>query len=154
MKKDNTLLWVGLGSVLVVGVVLFFVLRNPNKKGKDKNAKGDKPEIDVLGEGDITAEGNNIVVGDKKIKIDPNQFKIDFEKVKQILAQPVSKEKKYEILKQSGISDKTLTLVKNADAAEQQKKLSLAIKNIQQKERDAEFERLTGIKPRKFNLGV
>jgi hypothetical protein len=45
-------------------------------------------------------------------------------------------------------------LIKKADAAEQQKKLNLAIKGIQQKERDADFERLTGIKPRKFNVGI
>jgi hypothetical protein len=76
------------------------------------------------------------------------------EKVKSIIAQPVSKKRKYEILQQSGMSNQTLDLIKKADAAEQQKKLNLAIKGIQQKERDADFERLTGIKPRKFNVGI
>jgi hypothetical protein len=152
MKKDNTLLWVGIGSVVVVGAILFFVLRG----GKKSKEKDEKPELDVLGneETNLTTDGNNIVVGDKKIKIDPAKFKIDMEKVKSIIAQPVSKQRKYEILQQSGMSNQTLDLIKKADAAEQQKKLNLAIKGIQQKERDAEFERLTGIKPRKFNVGI
>jgi hypothetical protein len=152
MKKDNTLLWIGIGSVVVVGAILFFVLGGGKKsKEKDKNS-----ELDVLGneETNLTTDGNNIVVGDKKIKIDPAKFKIDMEKVKSIIAQPVSKKRKYEILQQSGMSNQTLDLIKKADAAEQQKKLNLAIKGIQQKERDADFERLTGIKPRKFNVGI
>jgi hypothetical protein len=152
MKKDNTLLWIGIGSVVVVGAILFFVLRG----GKKSKEKDEKPELDVLGneETNLTTDGNNIVVGDKKIKIDPAKFKIDMEKVKSIIAQPVSKKRKYEILQQSGMSNQTLDLIKKADAAEQQKKFSLAIKGMQQKERDAEFERLTGIKPRKFNVGI
>lgn len=36
MKKDNTLIWVGIGSIVVVGTILFFVFRGRGK-GKDKN---------------------------------------------------------------------------------------------------------------------
>jgi hypothetical protein len=141
MKKDNTLLWVGVGSVLVVGVVLFFVLRNPNKKGNNKNAIDDKlePEIDPTGK---------IQYGD--VKIDPSKFKIDLDKVMNILKAPVTKEQKYANMKASGFSDNIINMVKTQDDIAARENMAKIGARIMQNERDKEFEAKFGVKPIKL----
>lgn len=89
MKKDNTLLWVGIGSLVVVGAILFFVLRG---KGKTKGSLasdggGAQPEVDP---------NTPMPTG---VKIDPSKFKIDFDKIGKILATPKTKEQKYKDMK-------------------------------------------------------
>lgn len=142
MKKDNTLLWVGLGSVLVVGVVLFFVLRRKDdKKDKGQLMDEEQPPVEETNTGKLKV-GNTL--------IDPSKFKIDMDKVKAILNAPKSRQEKYDRLKQSGVPESTINLVKKADDQAEKNRFSQTIKNLQQAQRDAEFERLTGIKPRKF----
>jgi hypothetical protein len=92
------------------------------------------------------------VVGEKKI--DLSKFNIDMSRISAILAQPVSKERKYELLKQSGVSNETVSLVQKADEAEKKKKLTKSLKDIERQKRDAEFEKLTGVKPRRFNVST
>jgi hypothetical protein len=141
MKKDNTLIWVGVSTLVVVGVVLYFVLKP--KKGDKKDDKNDdatiEPEVDPTGK--IQYGG---------VKIDPSKFKIDLDKVMNILKAPVSKEQKYANMKTSGLSDNIINMVKNQDDLAEKKKLSDIIGRIRQQEMDAEFQKKFGVKPIKL----
>lgn len=144
MKKDNTLLWVAFGSILVVGTIVFIMTR-PKKDKKAQPNMGEREE-------DVVVDGSKVVINNQKI--DLSKFKIDVDKITSILNNPVPKQRQYELLEQSGVPQQTISLVKKADEAQKQKNLSDSIKRIQQKQRDAEFEKLTGIKPRPFSYSV
>jgi hypothetical protein len=132
MKKDNTLLWVGIGSVLVVGTILFFVFRGRGKgKGTTTTTTGD-------GGADAGIDPSTLVPTGSKI--DPAKFKIDFDKIGKILATPKTKQQKYA----------TINIIKKADAQEEKNRFSKTIASLQQKQRDEEFERQFGVKPLKF----
>jgi hypothetical protein len=146
--KNNTLAWVGVISVLLVGGVLLVVM---GKRGKTKN-KDKQVSQKTDNSDEILLEGDAIVVGEKKI--DLSKFNIDMSRISAILAQPVSKERKYELLKQSGVSNETVSLVQKADEAEKKKKLTKSLKDIERQKRDAEFEKLIGVKPRRFNVST
>lgn len=137
MKKDNTLLWFGIGSVAIVGTILFFVFRGRGTE-KDTNDEVGQPEVDP----------NTLVP--TGVKVDPNKFKIDFDKIGKILATPKTKQQKYDDMKKAGYSDATINIIKKADAKEEQNRFSKTIANLQQQQRDADFERQFGVKPRKF----
>lgn len=142
MKKDNTLLWVGIGSVLVVGTILFFVFRGRGKgKGTTTTTTGD-------GGADAGIDPSTLVPTGSKI--DPAKFKIDFDKIGKILATPKTKQQKYDDMKKAGYSDATINIIKKADAQEEQNRFSKTIASLQQKQRDEEFERQFGVKPLKF----
>ena len=142
MKKDNTLLWVGIGSVVVVGAVLFFVFRGRGKgKGTSTTTTDDGGSQENVDPTTLVPTG---------VKIDPNKFKIDFDKIGKILATPKTKEQKYKDMKSAGYSDATINIIKKADAQEEQNRFSRTIANLQQQQRDADFERQFGVKPRKF----
>lgn len=142
MKKDNTLLWVGIGSVVVVGAVLFFVFRGRGK------GKGTSTTTTDDGGSQVDVDPNTLVP--TGVKIDPNKFKIDFDKIGKILATPKTKQQKYDDMKKAGYSDATINIIKKADAQEEQNRFSKTIANLQQQQRDADFERQFGVKPRKF----
>ena len=142
MKKDNTLLWVGIGSVVVVGAVLFFVFRGRGKgKGTSTTTTDDGGSQENVDPTTLVPTG---------VKIDPNKFKIDFDKIGKILATPKTKQQKYDDMKKAGYSDATINIIKKADAQEEQNRFSKTIANLQQQQRDADFERQFGVKPRKF----
>lgn len=143
MKKDNTLLWVGIGSVVVVGAVLFFVFRG---RGKDKDKNDASANTDDGGQPNV----DPTTLVPTGVKIDPNKFKIDFDKIGKILATPKTKQQKYDDMKKAGYSDATINIIKKADAQEEQNRFSKTIANLQQQQRDADFERQFGVKPRKF----
>jgi hypothetical protein len=142
MKKDNTLLWVGVGTLVVVGVVLYFVLKP--KKGDKKDDKNDDATI----EPEVDPNTGKIQYG--SATIDPTKFKIDLDKVMNILKAPVSKEQKYANMKTSGLSDNIINMVKNQDDLAEKKKLSDIIGRIRQQEMDAEFQKKFGVKPIKL----
>lgn len=141
MKKDNTLLWVGIGSVAIVGTILFFVFRGRGT-GKDTSTTNN----DVVGQPEV--DPNTLVP--TGFKVDPNKFKIDFDKIGKILSTPKTKQQKYDDMKKAGYSDATINIIKKADAQEEQNRFSKTIANLQQQQRDADFERQFGVKPRKF----
>lgn len=142
MKKDNTLLWVGIGSVVVVGAVLFFVFRGRGKgKGTSTTTTDDGGSQENVDPTTLVPTG---------VKIDPNKFKIDFDKIGKILATPKTKQQKYDDMKKAGYSDATINIIKKADQQEEQNRFSRTIANLQQQQRDADFERQFGVKPRKF----
>ena len=142
MKKDNTLLWVGIGSIVVVGAVLFFVFRGRGKgKGTSTTTTDDGGSQENVDPTTLVPTG---------VKIDPNKFKIDFDKIGKILATPKTKQQKYDDMKKAGYSDATINIIKKADAQEEQNRFSRTIANLQQQQRDADFERQFGVKPRKF----
>ena len=142
MKKDNTLLWVGIGSFVVVGAVLFFVFRGRGK------GKGTSTTTTDDGGSQVDVDPNTLVP--TGVKIDPNKFKIDFDKIGKILATPKTRQQKYDDMKKAGYSDATINIIKKADAQEEQNRFSKTIANLQQQQRDADFERQFGVKPRKF----
>jgi len=142
MKKDNTLLWVGIGSVLVVGVVLYFVLKP--KKDKDKKDEKKDDQADVT----IDDQTGNLKVGD--VKIDPKKFKIDMDKVMEILKAPVSKEQKYANMKASGLSDNLISIVKKQDDLAEKKNLGDIVARLRKQELDNEFKTKYGVTPIKL----
>ena len=147
MKKDNTLIWVGIGSIVVVGTILFFVFRGRGK-GKDKN----DASANTDDSGQPNVDPNTLV--QTGVKIDPAKFKIDLERIGKILATPKTKEQKYKDMKAAGYSDATINIIKKADAQEEQNRFSNTIANLQQQQRDADFERQFGVKPKKFIFGT
>ena len=140
MKKNNTLLWFGIGSVAIVGTILFFVFRG---RGAEKGTRTTNDEV-----GQPEVDPNTLVP--TGVKVDPNKFKIDFDKIGKILATPKTKQQKYDDMKKAGYSDATINIIKKADAKEEQNRFSKTIANLQQQQRDADFERQFGVKPRKF----
>ena len=141
MKKNNTLLWFGIGSVAIVGTILFFVFR-----GRGKGRGTSTTTSDEVGQPEV--DPNTLVP--TGVKVDPNKFKIDFDKIGKILATPKTKQQKYDDMKKAGYSDATINIIKKADAKEEQNRFSKTIANLQQQQRDADFERQFGVKPRKF----
>lgn len=144
MKKDNTLLWVGIGSVLVVGAVLFFVLKPKGKGNKDKkDGKGDNQD---LGQEITDALGTGTGTKTPPI-IDPTKFKLDFDRISKILATPKTKEQKYKDMKSAGYSDGVIKIIQKADEQNDKQAMTRIIQNLQQQERDRQFERQFGVKP-------
>jgi len=63
-----------------------------------------------------------------------SKFKLDMNEVMRILTEPVSKEKKYATLKESGVPDQTISLVKKADEAQQKKALADTLKRLRKQD--------------------
>lgn len=144
MKKDNTLLLVGIGSVLVVGTILFFILRGRRKsKGTSTTTMSDGSEDAKIDPTTLVPTSN---------KVDLSKFKIDFDKIGKILATPKTKQQKYDDMKKAGYSDDTIKIIKKADAQEEQNRFERSLDSIKRKQRDAEFERQFGVKPLKLGL--
>lgn len=143
--KNKSLIWIGLGTAVVVGVGLFFLVRGrSNRLARQQWLDAGSPatfeqwqklsnaekKLLLSAQSDIPAEqvGEGIKIGNTRI--DLSKFKIDMNEVMRILTEPVSKEKKYATLKDSGISEQTITMIKKADDAQQKKALSDTIKRL------------------------
>lgn len=140
MKKNNTLLWFGIGSVAIVGTILFFVFRG---RGAEKGTRTTNDEV-----GQPEVDPNTLVP--TGVKVDPNKFKIDFDKIGKILATPKTKQQKYDDMKKAGYGDATINIIKKADAQEEQNRFSRSIATLSKRQRDEEFERQFGVKPLKL----
>ena len=147
--KNKGLIWIGIGTALVVGVGLFFLVKgNKNKLARkqweDAGSPGTFDEWQKLSDAEKeqllastneslaqpTAKG--IRIGNSVI--DLSKFKLDMNEVARILTTPVDKKRKYELLEQAGVQAKTLDLVKKADDAQQKKMISDTIKRLRKQE--------------------
>lgn len=147
--QNKNLIWIGLGTAVVVGVGLFFLVRGrSNRLARQqwldagspgtfeqwqKLSKAEKKQL-LSAQTEIPAEqvGEGIKIGNTRI--DLSKFKIDMNEVMRILTEPVSKEKKYATLKESGISEQTITMIKKADDAQQKKALSDTLKRLRKQD--------------------
>jgi hypothetical protein len=147
--KNKNLIWIGLGTAVVVGVGLFFLIRGRSGKLARKQwvdagspatfeqwqklSKAEKMQL-LSAQTEIPAEAvsGGIKVGNTRI--DLSKFKLDINEVMRILTEPVSKEKKYATLKESGVPDQTISLVKKADEAQQKKALSDTLKRLRKQD--------------------
>ena len=147
--KNKSLIWIGLGTAVVVGVGLFFLVRGrSNKLARQQWLDAGSPgtfeqwqklsnaekKVLLSAQTEIPAEqiSGGIKIGDTRI--DLSKFKIDMNEVMRILTEPVSKEKKYATLKDSGISEQTITMIKKADDAQQKKALSDTLKRLRKQD--------------------
>ena len=147
--KNKNLLWIGLGSIAVVGVGLFFILKGRNaklarKQWLDAGSPGTFEQWSKLSDDEkksllsaateIPAEqvSGGIKIGNTKI--DLSKFKLDMNEVVRILSEPVPKEKKYATLKESGVSDSTINLIKKADQAQQKKTVGDTLKRLRKQD--------------------
>ena len=147
--KNKSLIWIGIGTALVVGVGLYFLVRgNKNKLVRqqwvDAGSPGTFDEWMRLSDADklklvqsateIPAEAVSGGVRIGNTRIDLSKFKIDTNEVLRILTEPVSKQRKYELLQQSGVKNETINLIKKADDAQQKKVVSDTLKRIRKQD--------------------
>ena len=147
--KNKNLIWIGLGTAVVVGAALFFLVRsNKNKLARQQWLDAGSPltfdewmRLTDAQKRELLIAGTQIqaepVSGGVKIggvKIDLSKIKLNTNEILRILTEPVSKEKKYETLKQSGISDTTINMIKNADEAQTKKSISDTLKRLRKQD--------------------
>jgi len=147
--KNKSLIWIGLGTAVLVGVGLFFLVRgrssrlarqqwldagSPGTFEQWQKLSNAEKKVLLSAKNEIPAEkvGEGIKIGNTRI--DLSKFKIDMNEVMRILTEPVSKEKKYATLKDSGISEQTITMIKKADDAQQKKALSDTLKRLKKQD--------------------
>ncbi len=147
--KNKNLIWIGLGTAVVVGVGLFFLVRGrtnrlARQQWLDAGSPGTFDQWQKLSNAEkmqlLSAQTQipaEVVSGGIKVgntRIDLSKFKLDMNEVMRILTEPVSKEKKYATLKESGVPDQTISLVKKADDAQQKKALADTLKRLRKQD--------------------